>query len=311
MNDPGAWPSLTDQIDVATSLYGKGGYGTVADWLAEQTTRIDDVTFARTFSDHISLPGIRPADYAHRHVHTARGDLVGGIRFYGRDITRPFIEVVAHSFDDLAGLADCVGSVWSEFAPRYLRLRSRPGRITGPDVALDVTIHAARYRDMKSCDGRVRLRHFTDARQAVDLVGRRYEHLTKAQPALARNISRADPADIQRWHDDGRLRAIAVGDEIVGAIAIVPGRIGWLGGDEINEEVITVDHNGHDYAASAQTAWAATIASDTTRMLVGTIDRHNPSSRKTAERAGRRRVLDDVFVALRGRAQAGIGTTVC
>lgn len=64
----------------------------------------------------------------------------------------------------------------------------------------------------------------------------------------------------------------------------------------------TTDGNG--YAASAQTAWAVGVATDRARMLIGTIDRHNPASRNTAERAGRPRVLDDVFVSLRGPAQA-------
>ncbi|MHC9293439.1 hypothetical protein ACRCUN_13285 [Mycobacterium sp. LTG2003] len=304
MDDPVAWPSLGDQIAIATSLFGERGPRMVGAWLAEQTARVDDLEFARTFSDHISLPGIRSADYAHRHLRTARGDLVGGIRFYSRDVTRPFVEVVAHSFDDVAVLADCVNAEWAAFRPGCFRLRSRPGRITGPDVVLDVSIHAARHCDMTGFDGRVQLHPFADAQQAVDLVGRRYEHVAATQPALARNISPADPADIRRWHDDGRLRAIGVRDEIVGAIAIVPGAIGWLGGDEINEEVIRAEHCGNGYAVSAQTAWATYVAVDRTRMLVGTIDRHNPSSRKTAERAGRPRVLDDVFVALRGRVKA-------
>ncbi|KWX22173.1 hypothetical protein AFM11_22030 [Mycolicibacterium wolinskyi] len=304
MDDPVAWPSLADQIDIATSLFGERGVRMVGAWLAEQTARIDDLQFARTFSDHITLPGIRPADYAHRHLRTGRGDLIGGIRFYCRDLARPFVEVVAHSFEDVAALADCVRAEWAAFAPGYLRLRARPGRITGPGVVLDVSIHAARHRDITACDGRVRLHPFTDAQQAVDLVSRRYEHLAATQPALAHNITPADPADIRQWHDDGRLRAIEVCDEIVGAIAIVPGAVGWLGGDEVNEEVISAEHCGHGYAVSAQTAWAAYVATDHSQMLVGTIDRHNPASRKTAERAGRPRVLDDVFVALRGRVRA-------
>ena len=40
MDDPGGWPSLADQIDVATSLYGEHGRRMVADWLAGQMARI-------------------------------------------------------------------------------------------------------------------------------------------------------------------------------------------------------------------------------------------------------------------------------
>ncbi|TXI56598.1 hypothetical protein [Mycolicibacterium mageritense] len=297
------WPSLSDQIDVAAALYGDHGDALVDEWFAEQTDRVGNLTFGRTFSDHITLPGIEPADYSHRRIRSSRGDLIGGIRFYSRDVTRPFVEVAAHSFDDVAALGDCVAAEWAAFRPPYLRLRTRPGRLTGPGVLLDVSIHVARYRDMTPPDGRVRLDRFNSADEAIDLVERRYAHVAGHQPALARNISAADSTDLRRWHDDGLLRAIRARDVSVGVLAIAPGAIGWITGDEINEEVIDAGHNGNGYAASAQTAWAVGVATDRARMLIGTIDRHNPASRNTAERAGRPRVLDDVFVSLRGPAQ--------
>ena len=52
-------------------------------------------------------------------------------------------------------------------------------------------------------------------------------------------------------------------------------------------------------AASAQTAWARHVAADADKLLIGTIDRHNHASRATAQRVGRPRVLDDIFIALR------------
>jgi hypothetical protein len=54
----------------------------------------------------------------------------------------------------------------------------------------------------------------------------------------------------------------------------------WIDGNEINEEVIAVEHQGHGYAALAQTAWAKHIARDRSQLLIGTIDRLNTSSRK-------------------------------
>jgi hypothetical protein len=69
-----------------------------------------------------------------------------------------------------------------------------------------------------------------------------------------------------------------------GAACGSPGRIEWIDGDEINEEVIAVEHQGHGYAALAQAAWAKHIASDRSQLLIGTIDRLNTSSRKAAGR---------------------------
>ncbi len=80
--------------------------------------------------------------------------------------------------------------------------------------------------------------------------------------------------------------------------AVAPGTIGWITGQEINEEVIGAAHTGQRYATSTQCAWAHCWAPDTTDLLVGTIDRHNHASRASALRAGRPRVLDNVFITL-------------
>ncbi|WP_281825675.1 hypothetical protein [Jannaschia rubra] len=59
---------------------------------------------------------------------------------------------------------------------------------------------------------------------------------------------------------------------------------------------------GQGFGASAQRAWAARRDIDPDRLLVGTIDRLNVASARTAARAGRRRVLDHAFLPLGRRA---------
>ena len=98
------WPSLADQIELAHDLYGPPGPRKVDRWVDEQTCLVGDGNFARTFSDHIRLPGIQPLDYAQRHIRTAYGNLLGGIRFYARNTSRPFVDILAHSFDDIDAL---------------------------------------------------------------------------------------------------------------------------------------------------------------------------------------------------------------
>lgn len=293
------WPSLADQVTVATTLFGGDGEQRVAEWLDTQLSFVDDADFAAGFSNHITLPGIAPLDYAHRHLRTPRGQLVGGIRFYGLDTARPFVDVLAHSFTDLAALAEAVVAEWSPFGVSFLRLRHRPGLMNGNNVIRDQTIHAARYNQLTSPDGRVCLVPLPDCTSAIALVAARYTDLAAAHPDLARNIAAQDAEEIEDLHRSGRLRGIDVGGTIVGLLAVGDGEIGWITGDEIKEEVIFTEHTGHGYAASAQAAWATDVADDPSRLLIGTIDRHNHSSRRTAERAGRPAVLEDVFVRLR------------
>lgn len=299
------WPSLADQLSLAERLFGTRGQYIVHDWLAGEVGRINDPAFAKLFTDHISLPGVADADYAHRHVRSEAGELIGGIRFYAQDTSRPFVEIVAHSFADavptdeeLDGLQDCVRSEWSMFAPLNLRLRVAPGGVDHPAARTDVTIHAARYRDMTPPDGRVQMPRFTNVEEAIEIVRDRHAQITAHAPDLARNLSPADPDDMRAWHDADQLRATLSGAATVGLLAIAPGSLAWIEGDVVNEEVVVAAHGGQGYAASAQAAWAATVAQDRNRVLVGTIDGLNPASRRSAERAGRPAVLEEIFLPL-------------
>jgi hypothetical protein len=294
---PLRWSSLDEQRGLAATLFGARGEALIDDWLDEQVARVDDADFAEGFAAHVGLPGIASRDFNHRDVRTPRGRLLGGIRFYGRDVTRPFVEVCGHDFAHLDDLRACVRAEWSEFAPKYLRVQALPGRVTGSGVVLDTTLHAARYRDMPAADGRVTLVPFDRVADAVTLVEQRYSDLAADDPDLRRNVSPADTGDLERLHSVGALCAVHADGERVGVLAIAPGAIGWLPGDEIHEEVVVTERLGHGYAASAQLAWA-TAAVDPGRLLIGTIDRLNAASRRTALRAGRPALLEAFFVSL-------------
>jgi hypothetical protein len=295
------WSSLSDQVKLANELFGPPtGEQKVAGWLAEQMSRVDDVAFAKEFAAHVRLPGIEVSDYAHRHVRSAHGELLGGIRFYSRNTARPFVDVLAHDFDDIDALTDCVLREWAAFKVPFLRLRTTPGLLADrPGVILDESLHVARYRDMMPADGRVTLDRFDDPEHAIALVDARYAALAATDPPLANNLSIAAPEDLRHWHHSDQLRAIRRHDSTIGVLAVAPGAIGWITGEEINEEVISEAHTGHRYATSAQTVWAHHMATDADQLMIGTIDRHNHASRATAVRAGRPRVLDDIFIALR------------
>lgn len=285
---------------LADRLFGSSAPVLLRAWFGEQIERITDPGFARRFSDHIVLPGVVPGDYNHRIVRSARGGLLGGIRFYGQDVTRPFVDIIAHDFEDWTALRACVASEWAAFAPLHLRLLLAVGTTYPPGAHVDLTIHAARYCDMAPPDDRVTLRTFADAEEAVTMVAARYEDLARTDPALARNVSPAAPDDLRRWHGEGRVRAIrAVTDDsaqIVGLFTAAPGSVEWIEGDQVNEEVVMGPFAGRGFAASAQRAWAARRDVDSYRFLVGTIDGLNVASRRSATRAGRGAVLDYVFL---------------
>lgn len=296
--NPADWTSLTDQRAVAAELFGEQGEQLLTEWLDSQTALIDNLDYARQFSDNIDLPGAQPMDYAHRFVKTTAGNLLGGIRFYRRNLSRPFVEIVAHTFDDLDALRDCVRAEWSMFTPRDLRLRARPHSVTSLHARLDVSVFAARYSALIPPDGRVTLQPFDDPADAVALVEKRFADMQRNEPDLFTNVTPADPDELRAWHADDRLRAIVASEQVVGLLAILSGAVDWITGDEVYEEVVDTHFGGHGYAAAAQSAWAHTVATDCDTLLVGTIDHLNVASRRSAQRAGRPRILDDVFISL-------------
>ena len=296
--DPARWPSLAGHLVCAAELFGDKGFDRVAHWLAEQFDRVGNRDFDREFSAHVQLPGVAEGDFAHRIITSSAGTLLGGIRFYGRDISRPFVEVICHDFADVTALADCVRREWQAFGVRWARLHDVPGVQPLPGTIGDDTVFAAPCARLSAPDGRVGLAAFADAEEAVELVAARYAALAEQDPQLARNVQAADPDDVRRWHREMSLHAITVGDTPVGVLAVEPGAVLWVDGYEIQEEVILTTHRGRHLAASAQAAWAGLPGVDPQRLLVGTIDRLNTASRRTAARAGRAAVLDSVFIPL-------------
>ncbi|CTQ34295.1 hypothetical protein JAN5088_03089 [Jannaschia rubra] len=119
--------------------------------------------------------------------------MIGGIRFYGQDVARPFVEVIAHDFTDWRALGDCVASEWAAFAPLHLRSLVAPDATLPATAFVDMSIHLARYRDMAPPDGRVSLAPLDDAGTAVEMVAARFADLAETDPALARNVSAARP----------------------------------------------------------------------------------------------------------------------
>ena len=322
-SDPSAWPSLAHQIALAERLHGPAGQGRLEDWLATQIERIGSMEFARLFSDHIDLPGVAPLDYAHRQVRVGGRSLIGGIRFYGHDIARPFVEVIAHDFaglgggatrsgtESLAKLADAIASEWAAFRPLHMRLRVPPNGAVPPNAHIDTHVFVARYSDMAPPDGGVRLAPFANPDEAMAMVRERFAAMERDKPALRRNVSPIEPDYLTELHAEGRVHAIvptalrpasgeAEGSSVapVGLLAVAPGGVDWIDGDEVMEEVVAVEHAGHGYAASAQAAFAALPSNDPAALLVGTIDALNVASRRTAERAGRANVMDYLFVEL-------------
>jgi L-amino acid N-acyltransferase YncA len=118
--------------------------------LADEADRVDNAAFGREFRDAVGLDLVDPIDWANRRIELSDGGwAVTGIRFRGRDVRLPFVDVVATTApptaDGLAVVAAAVEPAYRAFRPRCLR-------VDVPDAAGLVARLAGDPRFGRRCD---------------------------------------------------------------------------------------------------------------------------------------------------------------
>lgn len=305
------WPSLTCHFELAKQLFGaKPGRALVTAWFETQLDRVTDRSFAATFCQRMALPGHVPTDFNHRIVEAAGLRMLGGIRFFGGDRQRPFVELIAWAksgasnltADGWSKLCRLASDEWRTFRPLNMRLFLPVHAELPPGADVDMTIHVASYgaiaKRARGLSATVQLVPLRDIAAALKLVKHRYEAVAAGDPALARNIAPVSRDELEESAAGGGAFAIMEAGTMAGLLAILPESIEWIEGDVVLEEVVAVSHSGRGLAAAAQRALAARRLDQPDRLLIGTIDSRNISSSATAEKAGRPAMLHYAFLPL-------------
>lgn len=274
----------------------------ISPWLNQQLSRCTDPDFAALFADHIDLPGIYPADYLHKIIPTPSGALLGGIRFYGQDITKPFVELLAWTGPiDLPAWRAAITTAWAEFKPERFRVLAT----NQPDFAgavLDQSIHVGRAGAMaqRATDNGLALQSCPHPAEAAAQVAAWYQAFAIDHPTLAAELHPADTAELTACQATGTLDFITIDGAIAGLIATEPGPIDWLHGHVMIEEILAPAHRGRGIAAQTQRLLAARLATThgSETLITGTIHRLNVASHRTATSAGRTALMDYRFLPL-------------
>ena len=278
-----AWGSTRPLAPVAAHL---GGEAALVEWMAEEAARAGDPAFTELFSGAARALKLPLGLFAQRHLPS----LLGGIRFFGGDVTRPFVEVIAHDLP-LETLRATVRREWADFAPRAFRLLV-PGDHSMPcETCLDQTVHIARAGTIAQAGATLAL---FDGPETAQVILDAAFAASRVDPGFAGAVNPTD--DLPALFDAERLHAILYQGVPVGLIATRPGRIAWIDGEIVQELAVHPDHRGRGLAAAGHRALAATFSPE--RPYMGTIAAQNPASRKSAERSGRPAALKWVFVPI-------------
>ncbi len=236
------------------------------------------------------------------------GILLSGPRAYGGDRTRPFVDVVAWSFDPIDEthwdrLAAAARGEHRHHGPR-LRVRVSPPAARAlaafADVEGDLHVMSERIDRL-----RARPRPAESGRVAVVPITRdnyyeRYrkvhEAFREADPVLRDRVSISSHPSLEVARAAGLLYDVIVDGAWAGLIAARPGRLAGAAGYVVEEEILVAEHRGRGLGAAMQRAFVDRLDGSGGRHLVGTIDVANVASRRTAERVGRREIARYVFV---------------
>ena len=262
----GASARLAENRDVAADRHGWIGAGTVDDYLDQL----------------VPLPD--------------GGAVQCGIRFYGLDPDRPFVDLVGvtEPVDDWQAAAQAGLAAYAAIGPSQARLiaaGTTPPVASGFDVSVDQWIVSASLADLAE-PGAAGL-EAADVDEAMAFVEARYAAFGEARPELAKDVSPAERVQLEACRDCGRLDWWTIDGRRAGLIGVEPDAQLGLDGFCVIEELVAAEFLGQRTAARAQRAIAAALIADGhdgRRALHGTIDRANAASLRAAEAAGRIRV---------------------
>ena len=282
--------------------------------LGPQTGMVGDESFGTQFRANVGLDVGEAADWANRRVDLPGGGwAVCGIRYRGRDVERPFVEVVATTEpptpDGLATLAQGVVPVYAAFHPLCLRVDAPdPSALVAAldddprfgTSAIDMHVVAAPVRELRE-RGRVPAYDVValqagDAHEMAERVAEIYADLDRRNPALEQWARPEGEATLRACADEGLLLEAVVAEEPAGVVAARREDAHGMSGFCVQEIVIDAAHQGRRLAPAVLQRLVDALPAEDADVLWGTIHPGNTPSLRNATSIGRRVVGGYVWV---------------
>lgn len=260
--------------------------------------RVTNRAFGEFFVERLGVGAA--GDYLQRLVRLDAGLVLCGPRLFGGAPSKPFVDVVATTAPtDRAIAAAC--EAFQHFKPIAARIDIAGGRSPESSCVLtpDMVVYAERasvIADSGEVGLSLEAAQPGDARVFID---RCYTALAGSSSKLSTRVPPASDDELEECASSGQLAWMVDGGERVGLLGVCPSMSGGVAGSLIVEECVAPEFRGRGFAARAQRALAAKLASD--EVVFGTVDSANTASRRSAERAGRRVISSTWFASPDGR----------
>lgn len=289
-------------------------------WLEPNLALVGDAQWGGQIRDMVKLPVQDPLAWANRRIELSGGHwAVAGIRFRGRDVQKPFVDIIQSSLSpETSGIA-ALGEVlpyFTEFSPLCLRvalpdpqlwLRSlAQGAVEEFQVTPDLLVVARPVHEMLV---QPLAETYNDVSlvpcgpvQAAGRVATIYEELKELRPQLNQWATPAEAEDLEAAAEEGLLFEIQVNGIPAGVIAAEREDAYGFTGFCIQEIALDAAHRGHQVGVAALQRLCRRIPTGTDDVLWGYIHPANVMSLRNAQASGRQVVAAYVWVTPAGYA---------
>ncbi len=253
--------------------------------------------FSSRFAEHFSSLGLDASRFNHRLLEVGDRRLIAGIRFFSRNIERPFVDVARvskplESDADKEVLTAFLRSEFAEFKPLSWHIfQSSHLTYQFPNCAGDKRVLVGRMQDINALPkpknaGRVRLEPATNL-EFYPYYEASYQNLHAKHRWLA-DVSRMESMDdMQHYLEHDKVFEIFVDNEWAGITVASRSHEFGLSGWYMIEITLEERWQGQGLGVAVQRALVSSLDFSESDCLFGTIGAVNTPMQKTAARVGR------------------------
>jgi len=279
----------------------------VADTLRGTIRQRTDPDWAEAYRQACPAPGVGAEVYRLRELALdSEARVLAGIHFYGGDVTKPFVGVLAQTrqltTEERLAATGPLCDAFAAFAPAavWWWVAGHPttpaaGRVVDDQRLLLGSIPELVGQGGEPGDAPFRLRRDETA-ASYDAYVRLFEAFVAANQSWRGRLARSERDDFEACAGAGGLFVVEHGGRMAGIFAARPAEVHGIPGWLVEEELLGDALRGRGLAPTLQRMALARLDTSAHPLVMGTIHAANAPSLRTARRVGRSDVGGWVFV---------------
>lgn len=290
----------------------------LARWLESDVALVGDAAWGAQIRDLVKLPIPDPLAWANRRIELADGHwAIAGIRFRGRDVEKPFVDIIATSLPPEAARIEALAEVlphFEDFAPLCLRVNIPESTLSAAelseaedfhgDAESELLIVASPIDEMKMRPHALLFDATTlipcSTHDAAELTAEIYGELAASRPQLREWATPADAQSLEEAAEQGLLFEIRVNGETAGIVAAERQDAYGFTGFCMQEIALNAAHRGRSIGVATLQHLVRALDAKPFDLLWGHIHPGNIPSLSNAQASGRKIVTSHAWITPTG-----------